>query len=225
MSRYGRLVDLERHARAVTGPLLADPARLLAAEGEVDGAHVGDAERARVVHGAHRRRVDAGDEDAGDQPLRRGGRPAAHRRHVRDDDARLGEQAELQRELVRQLRLLDERRPLELLGDDDGDEVRLAARQAPDLLEHRLGDAERRVESLERQAGALEPARADAGIGAAGRHVHGANRRRSRSGARSAGPRRSRRRAPRRAAASSCAPAGPRRRRRRPAFSRRARPT
>src|SRR4029079_15592949 len=65
--------------------------------------------------------------------------------------------------------LLGECPPAELLGDDDRDEVGLAARQAPDLLEHRVDRAAARVEGLEEAlpAGEMEPARADARVAAA----------------------------------------------------------
>ena len=66
-----------------------------------------------------------------------------------------------------------ERAAPELLGDDDRDEVRLAARQPPDLLEHGVDRAAVRVERLEqrRAAGEVEPARADPRIAAAPRDV------------------------------------------------------
>ena len=104
------------------------------------------------------------------------GRPSGalvHRRHVRDDDAGLGQEPQLERELERVPRLLGERAAAELLGDDDRDEVGLAARQPPDLLEHRVDRAAVRVERLEqrRAAGEVEPARADPGIAAAARDV------------------------------------------------------
>ena len=72
--------------------------------------------------------------------------------------------------------LLEERLLPERLRDDDGDEVRLAARQPPDLLEDGVGQAAGGVERLERwvAAGAVEPAWPDARIGSVPRHMDGA---------------------------------------------------
>ena len=75
----------------------------------------------------------------------------ADHRDVRDDDARLGEQTQLERELVRVPELLEERLLPERFWDDDGDEVGLTARQPPDLLEHRVRHATRGIERLERR--------------------------------------------------------------------------
>ena len=70
-------------------------------------------------------------------------------------------------------RLLEERAAPELLGDDDGHEVGLAARQPPHLVEHRLDGAAAAVERLEerRPAREVEPARPDPRVGAVTRDV------------------------------------------------------
>ena len=73
----------------------------------------------------------------------------------------------------------------ELLGDDDGDEVRLAARQAPHLLEQRLHPTLLDLEHLEPRLllGEVPPARTDAGIGVAAWCEERADRLAARDGA------------------------------------------
>ena len=126
-------------------------ARLPLVEREVDGARVGMPERLGVVDGAHRSRVDAGDEDA--RRASRSGRRGASSTVGTSATTTPGsvEQPELQRNSTG---AAPARRDAaaELLGDDDGDEVGLPARQPPDLLEHGLGGAAVRVEGLERGA-------------------------------------------------------------------------
>jgi hypothetical protein len=84
-----RLLHVEREARAVATPRVAHSRRVVRVGREEDGTRVRDVERPRAVDGAHRGRVDVRDEDAHDEMLRQ---PVARDgRHVRDDDARLGE--------------------------------------------------------------------------------------------------------------------------------------
>ena len=147
------------------------------------------------------------------------GRPSGalvHRRHVRDDDARLGQEPQLERELERVPRLLGERAAAELLGDDDRDEVGLAARQPPDLLEHRVDRAAVRVERLEQRRavrrGGTSAGRSRGRCRGAGRGSRGT--RPARSSARRRARARPPGRDPRRRAACGCARREPPRRRR-----------
>src|SRR5205823_13022818 len=94
-------------------------------------------------------------------------------RHVRDDDTGLGQEPQLERELERMAGLLGERSAAELLWDDDSYEVGFAARQSPDLVEHRVDRTALPVERLEqrRAVRGVEPGRADTRIGAVPRDV------------------------------------------------------
>jgi hypothetical protein len=166
------LVDLERDSRTVTQPFGAQLVGAFRIDCEVDRSNIVEVERARVIDRAHRCRIHARDEHAGDDPLARGcGRAAAHHRHVGHDHAGLLEQTKLQRELVRVASLLHQLGALEVLGDDDGHEVGLATRQLPDLLQHRIGHTRGGIHSPERGAMPREPAGADAGIRVPCRHV------------------------------------------------------
>ena len=113
-------------------------------------------------------------------------------------------------------RLLGERAAPELLRDDDGDEVRLAARQPPDLLEHGVdravaaGRASRAA--ARRRRDGTSAGRSRGRCRAAGRGSRGT--RPARSSARRRARARSPGRAPRRRAACGCVRRAPRRRRR-----------
>ena len=162
----GRREHLERHACVPDSPLAPEHLRLVLVEGEVHGARVRQADGLGPVQRAHRGRVCTGDEDPHRE--RAPARALVHRRHVGHDDARLGQEPELERELERMPGLLGERSAAELLWDDDSYEVGFAARQPPDLVEHRVDRAALPVERLEqrRAGGEVEPAWADPGIGA-----------------------------------------------------------
>ena len=116
-----------------------------------------------------------GDEDATDGALRRSPllHPACENGNVRDYHPRLGQQAELERELGPAGDRRRERAPLELLRDDHRDEGRLAARQGPEVVDHGVDAAPLRLDDLEVAAeiGELAEARTDPEVGVAAGHV------------------------------------------------------
>src|SRR5207302_4515104 len=95
--------------------------------------------------------------------------------YVGDDDSRFGQQPQLQKQRAGMLENFEKGGPLKELRDDDGDEARLASRQAPDLFEHGLRNAERGVKYLEVRPLVREPEPTwlDAWVGTSGRHVDG----------------------------------------------------
>ena len=126
----GRLAEVEGHRGAGAVPVALEGGRLGFVERERDGTRVVDAERPRVVDRAERARVQVGDEHADDEVVGRvalGALQARHRGDVGDDDARLGQRAQLQAER-RAAGCRDERAAAELLRHDERDEVGLAAR-------------------------------------------------------------------------------------------------
>ena len=142
LSSSGILMPARAHSRV--------SARRLAAEGEGDRARVVDAERPRVVrpragrrHARRRRaRGRRAAPAAASAPV---ARPPARRRPRRPARRAAATSA---RNVVRR-RAAEQRRLLELLGDDHRDEVRLAARQPPHLLEHGVDASAPPVEDLE----------------------------------------------------------------------------
>ena len=212
MSRYGASLRSSGKSTPASRHSRAKRSRLLRVEGERHRARVLDTERAGVVERAQRRTVHAGEQHPDGEPLRRP--PFGHARgrdgrDVGDDDARLGEQAQLDAER-RPAGCREERRPAELLRHDDRHEGVVAARQAPHLLEQPVG-----APSPERQleprlvAREVPPAGADAGVRVAPRDVQRAQAtRRARSGGRTRARPRSRRRSsrPRRVRRSSGCP-------------------
>src|SRR5205085_3170399 len=101
-----------------------------------DSAGVFDPQRARIVDGPQRGSIDAGDENTNNSSLARRRIGAYQGGYVGDDDSRFGQQPQLQKQRARMLENFEKGGPLKELRDDDGDEARLASRQAPDLFEH-----------------------------------------------------------------------------------------
>ena len=120
MSRNGASSISSSHGIFRSRHSLPHPRRLLRVEREEDRLRVLEAERARVVHRAHRRGMRAGDEDPADRALRQRRVCAARRaRDVRDDDAGLRQQPQLERELqCGDARGREQRAPAEELGHD-----------------------------------------------------------------------------------------------------------
>ena len=171
MSRYGAARTSSGTRASCGQPLAPDCRRLVLVEGEVDRARVRETDGLGPVEGTHRRGVRAGDEDPHGE-----GAPArslVHRRDVGDDHSRLGQESQLEGELERVPRLLRQRPAAELLGDDDRDEVGLAAREPPDLLEDGVDPAAFWIERLEQRGSVreVEPAWADPGVAAVARDV------------------------------------------------------
>ena len=149
--------------------------RLLVVEGERDRTGVLDPERPRVVERPHRPGVHVREQDADREPL--GVRPFGPTlASTTGTSVTTTPGSESSRSLSRndvRARCREERLPVELLGDDDRDEVGLAPRQPPDLLEHRLRPALLGLEDLEPRLRLREvpPARPDAGVGVRARRV------------------------------------------------------
>ena len=172
MSRYGAAstssgtrASPASHLRRISAASVSSKAKLTArVSGQADGL--------RPVQGAHRGCVGAGDEDPHRERARRSG-----------SSSTVGTSATTTPGSVRSRSLSANSngcrassvsaRRRNCSGIDDGDEVGLAARQPPDLLEHGVDRAAVRVERLEqrRAVGEVEPARADPGIAAAPRDV------------------------------------------------------
>ena len=105
--------------------------------GAPSGPHLRPRLRRYSGNRAERGAVDARDEDSGNEAFA-GRCVAGDQRHVRDDDTRLAQEPELDRERLRAADRLEQRPVLEELGDDDVDELGIAAGEAPHVLEDGL---------------------------------------------------------------------------------------